>query len=394
MKNNSLKILILGTMGQVPFAGMVWQILHYVEGLKRLGHDVYYFEDTGAWPYDPREDTITDDFSFTVRHIETAMGSIGLKDKWAYRSPLDGRFFGLSDKDAMQLLRDADCLINVTGATVLKEDLLAVPIRIYMETDPGLPQIEIDCGNQYTIDFLGSHTHHFTFGENEGSADCLMPPTPFNYHHTRQPIVTDWWGFSPDTTSAHESNTSVRFTSIASWKQTEKDIDWQGKKYRWSKHKNFERYITLPDLSTEAFELALSGCDQESEQRLMSNQWRVIDAVSLSLDMNKYREYILASKGEFTVAKEQYVDLNTGWFSDRSASYLAAGRPVITQDTGFGKFLPTGEGLFAFNSIEDVLSALETITANYDKHRLAARDVAEEYFKAETVMEKVISLVA
>ena len=213
-----------------------------------------------------------------------------------------------------------------------------------------------------------------------------MPSTHFNYQATRQPIVMEWWNTAGDPTVVEMLDDMGRYSTIASWQQTEKDIEWQGQKLRWSKHINFEKFIELPALCGQAFELALSGCNAESEKRLKNNQWHVTDAVSLSLNMHKYREYISKSRAEFTVAKEQYVSLNTGWFSDRSASYLAAGRPVITQETGFSKFLPTGKGLFGFRTMEGVLAAIETIESDYEGNCHAAREIANEYFAAEKVV--------
>ena len=278
----------------------------------------------------------------------------------------------------------ADGLVNLCGATVPGDEHLRVPVRIYLETDPVLPQIEVAQGRQFTIDLLRAHTHHFTFGENLGAPDCQVPLGPFRYFPTRQPVVLDWWKPLGGNGSG-APGMAGRFTTIASWRQSGKDIAWNGETYTWSKHLEFLKLIDLPRLTPDAIELALAAADNEAIELLTSKAWKVVDALALSKDIRPYRRYIRASRGEFTVAKDQNIRLCSGWFSDRSACYLAAGRPVITQETGFSKVLPTGQGLFAFRRLDDVLSAMDTIRSDYVRQSRAAREIASEYFAAEKV---------
>jgi hypothetical protein len=383
-------VIVLGMMGRAPFAGVAWQVLHYLEGFRRLGYDVYYLEDTGDWPYDPEQNTITDDCRYTVNYIARLLAWCGLPGRWGYRAAAqDNRMFGLSEAEVARLLGRAAALVNLTGATVLREEHLRVPVRIYLETDPVLPQIEVAQGREFTIDLLGAHTHHFTFGENLGARDCLVPVGRFTYRPTRQPIVLDWW--RPAGEWKNPGNGC--FTTVASWEQSGKDIEWNGEHYAWSKHHEFLKFIDLPRRTGPEIELALACGDNTAIERLTSHGWRVRDALALSRDLFPYRDYIFGSAGEFTVAKDQNIRLRSGWFSDRSACYLAAGRPVITQDTGFGNILPTGKGLFAFRTMEDVLEALDRIRAAYGAHAKAARQIAEEYFAAETVLASLLERV-
>jgi hypothetical protein len=395
-------------MGRTPLAGVAWQGLHYLEGFRRLGFDVYYIEDTGAWPYDPQQNTITDDCTYTVNYLSQLMASYELSDRWAYRSTMQGSgTFGLSESQVLRVFERADALVNLTGATVLRDEHLHVPIRIYLETDPVLPQIEVAKGNLFHIDLLNAHTHRFTYGENLGASDCGVPLGRFDYRPTRQPIVLDWW--KPMTSSpnngASVSSTGC-FTTVANWRQSGKDFEWNGDTYTWSKHHEFLKFLDLPRRTMQALELALAVRghrgekentwvplyteDAEAIQLLRLHGWQITNGMALSKEILPYRDYILGSRGEFTVAKDQNVRLRSGWFSDRSACYLAAGRPVVTQDTGFGKFFPTGEGLFAFNTMEDILAAFEAINSDYEKHSRAARAIAEEYFKVETVLAKFV----
>ncbi len=385
-------VVILGIMGRTPVAGVAWQTLHYLEGFRRLGCDIFYVEDTGQWPYDAEQNTITSDCRYTTDYIGRLMAYCGLPGRWAYRSGVDGKTFGLAESQISSLFDRTAVLVNLSGGTVLRDEHLRVPIRIFLETDPVRLQIEVAKGVQPIIDWLGAHTHHFTYGENLGTPDCTVPIQRYHYHPTRQPIVLDWWAstFPRFPGGDHKSATATFFTTISSWRQSGCDVNWNGETYVWSKHLEFLKFLDLPLCTEQPLELALAGGDAEAIKLLMSRGWRVIDAITLSKDILPYRDYILRSRGEFTVAKDQYVRPRSGWFSDRSACYLAAGRPVITQDTGFGTVLPTGEGLFAFNTMEEILMAIEAINSDYEKHCRAAQAIAGDYFKAETVLAKFL----
>jgi hypothetical protein len=379
-------LVVLGILGSTPFAGVAWQVLHYLEGFRRLGHDVYYMEDTRTWPYDAEANTISDDCRYTLAYISRLMAWCGFADRWAYRSPVDGHSFGLSESRVSGILSSADALINLTGATVLGDEHLRIPVRIYLETDPVLPQIEVALGRTRTLDLLGAHTHHFTFGENLGAPDCRVPTGPISYHPTRQPIMLDWW--SPG--DGMPIGAGGAFTTVANWQQTGKDFEWNGETYTWSKHHEFLKLIDLPVHTSQRLELALACADRDVLDLLTAHGWHIIDAVSLSKDILPYRSYIYGSRAEFTVAKDQNVRLRSGWFSDRSACYLAAGRPVVTQDTAFGNVLPTGRGLFAFQDMGDILDAIEHINSHYPAHSDAAREIAAEYFAAERVLARLL----
>jgi hypothetical protein len=382
----ALHIVVLGIMGRTPLAGVVWQAMHYLEGFRRLGHEVVYVEDTGAWPYDPGQNTLTEDVRYAVQTIEAAMTLLGLPDRWAYRAaPPGSRLFGLGEAELAQVCRDADVLVNVTGAACLREEYLRVPVRIYLETDPVLSQIQAAQGRESMVAMLAAHTHHFTFGENIGTAECALPVDHVKFQHTRQPVVLDWWA------TDGEVGPQGRFTTISSWRQTEKDVEWNGVNYRWSKHRQFLEFIDLPRRAPTPVELALACHEPEAVTLLRSHGWQVLDGLALSRDLHRYRDYIQSAAGEFTVAKEQYVQWRTGWFSDRSACYLAAGRPVITQDTGFDQILPTGLGLFAFTTMDDVLGAMDALARDYPGHARAARTIAGEYFQAERVLDDLLA---
>jgi hypothetical protein len=380
-----LRLVVVGGLGAMPFAGVAWQVLQYLGGFHRLGHEVFYLEDTGAWPYDPGRDTISEDARPTIAYVARLLERIGLGEAWAYRDAVEDRqTHGASEEQLQELLGSADALVNVSGATLLRDEHLQVPVRIYLETDPVLPQIQVEQGNELTIDLLAAHTHHFTYGENVGAPDCDVPTGPFRYHHTRPPVVLDWW------TPIAGDFARRPFTTVSNWEQTSKDVEWRGRIYRWSKHAEFQRFLDLPKVIDRPLELALALDDGATIAMIEAAGWRVVPAGPLSKDIDRYRDYIRSSAGEFSVAKEQYVSLRSGWFSDRTACYLAAGKPAVVQDTGFGRALPTGDGLFAFEDLDDVIAAFAEIDADYRRHSHAAHALAEEYLNSDRVLGRLL----
>ena len=211
---------------------------------------------------------------------------------------------------------------------------------LYIDSDPGVEQIKVDQSPEHHVDYLRHHRALFTFGENVGTAEFPVPTHGMKWLPTRQPVVLDLWR----TDTAPPSG--AVFTTIANWNTSGlKDMHWRGETYHWNKAPQFLRHIAAPRAAGETFELAVEMRDAATQARFEENGWRFRQAYDISLDHHAYRDYVQQSKGEFTVAKDQYVRLNTGWFSDRSACYLAAGRPVITQQTGFTKHYGGNSGL-------------------------------------------------
>jgi hypothetical protein len=380
------RIVVIGTLGANPYAGMAWMHMQIVAGLRRLGHDAYYFETTSSWPYDPTRETPVRDSDYAVPYLARVAASFGVGDRWAYRrSYSDKQWLGMCQSRAEELLAHADAVFNVAGATRLAEEGLSVGRLIYFGTDPVYHEITYAAGEPDTVTIIEEHPECVTYGENIGTHCCPIPPLPGLRARTRQPVLLDLW--------ENGGPRKPEFTTVCNWKQDGCDVEFCGDTYRWSKHHEFMKFIDLPCRVKQPIELAmgLNYMDPEPVGLLNSHGWRLADAHAFTNDPWSYRDYVLASRGEFTVAKDQNVRLHTGWFSERSACYLAAGRPVITQDTGFGCVLPTGEGLFAFNTMDDILTAFEAVNSDYERHSRAARELAEEYFKAETVLCKLVN---
>ena len=381
-----LRLIVLGTVASDPYAGMAWMHMQIAAGLQRLGHHVYYFETTSAWPYDPVRQARVCDSEHAVPYLARVAESFALGGRWAYRrSYSDKEWFGLRRAEAEELLAHADAVLNVAGATRVAEEGLKVGRLVYFGTDPVYHEIMFANGDSETRRLLEEHSDFVTYGENIGDPDCPIPPLPGPLVKTRQPVLLDLWRNGPPG--------KEEFTTVGNWKQTGHDILYNGETYYWSKHHEFLKFIDLPRRIDQPIELALglSSLDPDDYAMLVENGWRLTDAHALTTDPWRYRDYVQASRGEFTVAKDQNVRLRSGWFSERSACYLAAGRPVITQDTGFGKVLPTGEGLFAFNDTEEIVAAFRAINSDYERHSRAARTVAEEFFKAESVLAKLVT---
>jgi hypothetical protein len=381
------RIVVMGFMGSMPIAGVIWQHIHYVVGLKRLGHDVYYIEDSARLPYNPETFEVNNEFDYAAQVLDRLSQEFGFENRWAFCARYLSRTptAGLPLKKIRQLYRDADAILNVCGAQEFNDDLLVSDRILYIESDPGVEQIKIDKKVKSTVDYLRRHRALFTFGENIGTESFPVPTHGFRWLPTRQPVVTDLWK------TARNLPHAAVFTSVANWSTSGlKDITWRGKKYLWSKSREFLRFISAPNRSGETFELATNIDDIKTQKKFLRNGWRLRCPLQMSVDYWRYRDYIRRSKGEFTVAKDQYVRLNTGWFSDRSACYLAAGRPVITHETGFTRTYGGKLGLLSFRSLDEIADAVKIINANYAKHSRAARALAREFFEAEKVLKSVL----
>ncbi|MFL6568430.1 MAG: glycosyltransferase [Chthoniobacterales bacterium] len=377
------KIVVMGFMGSIPIAGVVWQHIHYIVGLQRLGHEVYYIEDSGRIPYDPATGEMCLNFDYASKYLAKIGAEFGFADRWSFCARFLPEFptAGLPLNTVRQLYRDADAILNVCGAQEINEDLLASDHLIYVESDPGVEQIKVDQRDPAALDYLSRHCALFTFGENVGTDRFVVPTHDMNWLPTRQPIVTDFWS------SDEMPPSGAVFTTIANWSTSGlKDMEWRGAKFLWSKSLEFLRFVEAPARAGEPFEIATTISDPETREKFTANGWRLHPSAEISADIHKYHNYITNSKGEFTAAKDQYVRLNTGWFSDRSACYLASGRPVITQQTGFTDHYGNDGGVIAFDSLGEIVEAVKMINTNYAKHSRAARDLAREVFEAEKVL--------
>ena len=376
----------MGFMAGIPISGVVWQHLHYIVGLQRLGHEVWYLEDSARLPYNPVTGEVSNDYSYALETLARLAAQFGFADRWAFcpRYLPGDPCHGLTRPKMRELYRTADAILNICGSQELNDDVRQCERILYLESDPGVEQIRVDKGDPAPLEYLARHHALFTFGENIGS-ESPIPTHQFQWLPTRQPVVTDFWK-----TDAPPPGGAV-FTSVANWNTGGvKDIEWRGDNYLWSKSLEFLKFIEAPARSGETFELATHIKDAATRESFLQQGWQFTSPDRMSVDHDLYRRYLQDSKGEFTVAKDQYVRLNTGWFSDRTACYLAAGRPAITQETGFTRHYGENRGLFAFRTLDEIPEAVRAINADYPAHCRAAYEVAAEYFEATKVLASLL----
>lgn len=381
-------IIVLGLLGRFPMAGIAWQLIHHLLGFQQLGFDVYYVEETGSPPYDPRVKNLAADCTYSLRFISETLERCELDNAWAYHDHLTDQWFGLPRSRVGDLFAQAICTINLCGAS--HPHTLTFRPRgplLYLETDPVLMQIRLAQGDPEVLRFLAEHDAYVTYGENLGAQDCPIPLPLFDWKKTRPPVVIDCW----QAQGMRESGGArSRFTTIATWHNRGKDICFRGETYRWSKHLNFLALVDLPRRTSQSLELAVEIDDAGVLAEFQRRGWFLTSPLAVSQDMQVYRDYICDSRGELTPAKDVVARTNSGWFSDRSVCYLAAGRPVVTQETGFSKFVPVGLGLFAFSTPNEATAALDIINRDYPAHARAAREIAREYFDARKVLDKML----
>jgi hypothetical protein len=389
-----LKILVGGYIGLYPTGGATWDYLQYVLGLKLLGHDVFYIEDTMQYPVYQISGDKWDDCSYGVNYLKRAMEEIDLPNNWAYRDVGSGQVFGMSDQNLKKLCQGADVFINVSGSTWLRDEYLKIPVRILIDTDPMFTQyqyhVEQEKGGKRASDakeYMNAFSLLFTFGLNIGNPDCRIPEFGFTWHTTKKPTCIAFW---------EKKNTSViryGFTSIMNWVERP---DFIYENETWGqKNKTFKTFLQLPDLSQQNFEIIISRPDNDEANKSMAqlsdHHWTILNGDSLISDKEEYKTFIQSSLAEFSITKETYIKSNSGWFSGRSACYLASGKPVITQDTKWTKYIPAGEGLFACNDLHSAVEAVRQITTDYSKHSRQAKAIAQEYFDSDKILGDILS---
>ena len=392
MSSGRLRIVVSGYAVTYPFGGVFWDYFQYVLGFARLGHDVLYVEDTGRWVYDPVVNTFVEDAARNVTVLADAVQTMApaARDGWFVRDSA-GRTYGRSWPDVAAFCRSADLFVNISGSTMMRDEYFAARVVAYIDSDPMYTQVtaarwkagDTDSGVEWRMNVLRQHRVFFTFAENIGALDCRVPSDAFQWIPTRQPIMLDCWS------SARVPLESRRpvLTTIASWEPSEPGPVIDGVEYG-GKSREFERFIELPSRSRLPLELALSG--PAPLERLRRHGWHVTDGYAVSREPAAYQRYLASSWGEWSVAKHAYVASRSGWFSCRTACYLALGVPAIVQDTGFDATIPTGRGVLRFATLDQAVGAIEDLVAAPELHSAAAADVAREYFDSDRVLSQLI----
>lgn len=382
-----MKAVVSGMIATYPVGGVVWDYAQYALGLERLGWEVWYLEDTGGPTYDPVRREYGEDCAFGVAFLARSLAALSptLGERWHFRA-MDDQCFGVSAEAMARVLAEADLFINVSGSALMRDTVMACGCKVLIDSDPGwnhfvnYPKWDASPGWLGTHGFR-AHDHFLTYAEAIGTPGCNLPSLGLDWRPTRPPVVLDCWRPAPP---------AARWTTVMTWNNFGKPVEHGGRVYG-TKEMEFGRIETLPTrVAPAALELAVggSGIPREHWEQL---GWGVIDSHSVSATVEAYRDYIQGSRGEVSVAKNLYVATGSGWFSCRSVCYLAAGRPVVVQDTGFSAFIPTGKGLFAFSDLDGAVAGIRACEADYARHSAAAREVAEACFGSAVVLGRLLA---
>jgi hypothetical protein len=385
-----MQIVVTGLIATYPLGGVSWDYLQYIQGLHLLGHNVFYLEDTGNWVYNPELGTFTEDCSFNLQYLDAvltfAVGP-GTRRCWSFRSPI-GEYFGLTEREIETVCNQADLFINVSGSCWLRDRYQGCARKLYIDTDPLYTQHQLEAMRRgtattdqaYSVNLIRNHDLFFTFAENISDPSCCIPSCGLTWHTTRQPIVLENWPFT-------FTPTAPALTTVMSWKNDVTLPSIGGETYG-GKDVEFLKFMHLPSRVSVTMEIALSGAAPFDQLR--HNGWQVVNGYEKSSTMEVYQNYLSSSRGEWSIAKNAYVASRSGWFSTRSAAYLALGKPVVVQDTGFRPYYPVGEGLFDFATINEAVAAIENIESDYRRHCEAARSIAESHFGADAVITRLL----
>lgn len=371
-----MRIVVCGYVASYPIAGFFWHSVSYALGFRDLGHEVWFIEDSGdvPWGWDFEAQAEDPACRAGIRFLEREMRAVGLEGRWAFRHMPTGRHDGMDEATTLEVLAQAEVLVNVSLTTPLRPEYRRVPHRLAIDTDPVFTQLRILEGDLAEV--TETHTRLFTFGR---------PPLPGQRHEwvpTRQPVVLRFWPMTDPPPDAP-------FTTLAQWR-SEWEVSWNGSPCR-GKDASFPPYLDLPSRAPVALQIGLGGRDNRvAAEMLRPYGWQVTDARAHSATCDAYRAFIASSAGEFSVAKHAYVVARSGWFSERTCCFLASGRPAVVQDTGFSDWLPTGEGVLCFATPEEAIGALEEVVSDWDRHARAARELAERHFNAAAVCSELL----
>jgi hypothetical protein len=374
-------VVLAGSLAQRPFiGGHTWVFLQYLLGFRRLGWDVLFVDrlEPEMCVGEGGEPSSFED-SANLRYLAEVMERFGLGDHWSLIYDGGREVAGLDRDEVIERTARSDLLINVMGYLEDEEILGAAPVRAFLDIDPGFGQIWKALGLH---DLFRGHDRFLTVGGRIGSPDCEIPTVGLDWIPIKPPVeLTEW---------PAQGGRGKRFTSVASWRGAFGPLEYEGRTLGLRVHE-FRRFFDLPARTPVGFEVALDIHESEADDltALRGRGWELADPRLVAGDPWRYRDYVQRSSAELMIAKNLYVETRSGWFSDRSACYLASGRPVLAQDTGLDGLLPTGAGLVTFSTLDEAVAGAEEICADYERHSRAAREIAEEHFAAAKVLPRM-----
>ena len=374
MTGDPLRIVVSGMIAAVPYhGGATWAVLQYLLGFRDLGHEVLFVEQVEAAALEGSE---------TPAYMQSVATRFGLDGHWALLGAGTERTAGLAYGELRAAAREADVLINISGILTDEALMGAARTKVYLDLDPAFNQLWHAQG----IDMhFGGHDRFVTVGQAIGTPECTVPTSGIDWIPTVPPVVLEHWPQTP---------AGEHITTIGNWRGYG-SVEHEGLHYGQKAH-SMREYMGLAARTDASFRLALDVHPGETPdiEALDRNGWQIVAPADVAASPDAYREFIAGSLAELGIAKSGYVLSRCGWFSDRSACYLASGKPVVAQDTAFSRFLPTGTGLLAFTTEDDALAGIEEVRADYDRHARAAREIATEHFDSRKVLTRFLERVS
>jgi hypothetical protein len=386
-----LRIIVGGMVGQYPYGGVAWDYFHYCLALHALGHDVYYHEDTRSWPFDPKLFYVTDNPVQSVELIKHFFDTHApqLADKWHYVF-MNEKSFGMTREAFDEVAKSADVFLNVSGACFIPDNLNPRCVKAFLDTDPGYNQFVLSERYAWSkhvdrwCQSVADHDRHLTYAENIYGDDCIIPRLNFDWIPTRSVVTLPSW----ETLRTTPVPSNAPFSSVMTLGYFAGPVLYKGKYYE-AKVPEFEKFRALPKRTSLPLLMAVGG-DKVELDPLRADGWNIVPGANVTLTTEDYMKFIGNSAGEWSVAKNIYVDTNSGWFSCRTACYLAAGRPAVVQDTTWSRFIPSGRGVIAFRTMDECLAALNEVTVHPIEHRAAAYEIAREYLAPDRVLPPML----
>ena len=377
-----MRIVLSGSIGRLPVGGHAWIDMQYLAGLTDLGHEVYYLEDAGheSWVYDWDAEEVTTGLGYPAGYVADCLTLLGLQDRWTYRTSTATA--GLPTEQMTEVLATADLLlVRAVPHDVWRPEYDLPRRRAFVDSDPGFTQISLMQGHRALAETTSRCESLFTFAQRVGAPDCRIPDAGRRWHPTVAPVSLRLWPAAP------APGADAPFTCVMQWRGF-REVEHEGVRYG-QKDLQFPQYLDIPERARARFRLALTG---KEPAELAEHGWEVVPGWVASRTPIAYQEFIAGSRAEFGVAKHGYVAMRGGWFSDRSVCYLAAGRPVVVEDTGLRDWLPTGSGVLPFSDPVTAVAAVHAVQADHAAHGRAARAVAEEIFDARRVLAPLLEV--
>ncbi len=382
-------IVVAGAVANQPGnGGGVWEKMSWVTGLRQLGFEVWFVEQIAPAACVNTQGAVVDvAASINYVWLRSVAEWFGIGERYALVSADDNTCLGASWEKLLEVAEAANLLVNISGHLKLEPLLRRFGRKAYIDKDPGFTQFwHADPATAFRV---GGHDWYFTIGENIGARDCPIPRREINWRPIRQPVVLADW---PVTTVENRR----RFTTVGSWRGAFGPVQFGGQTYGLKVHE-FRKFASLPRQFGEGkgdpiFEAALDihSADAKDRALLLENRWRLVEPRAIASSPAAFRQFVQESAAECSVAQGVYVETNSGWFSDRSLRYLASGKPVLVQDTGFSRNLPVGHGIVPFRTLDEAAAGARRIMSDYEAHCQAARTIAERYFDSNKVLGRFL----